>query len=302
MNFFRRYSFFIILMITVVVASDFMAQNDYFHTKLYGFEKTMATVSKPIGWSFQKFFGSIKSIYQNYFQLVDIKSKYLQLEQENTKLQAQLHIFESVLQENQKLKTILDFKENNQFDFLVGKIIGYDPSFTFNSIKINLGKQNGIQPGMGAVSSEGVIGIVIRVQAKTCDVLLLTDPNSNIDSIITRNQSRGILQGKLASTMRFKYFDRNINVWVGDKIVTSGLTGAFPANIPIGTVTNIQKTHDDLSQIVEVEPAVNIVKLTDVLILKNTDPAIEIMRNAAGADWIDNIMNTSTLGKKDESE
>lgn len=92
-----------------------------------------------------------------------------------------------------------------------------------------------------------------------------------------------------------------MNIWIGDKIVTSGLTGAFPANIPIGTVTSVKKNQENLSQIVEVEPVVDIIKLTEVLILKNTDPAIDVMREIAGSDWIDHLMSTGS-GKQDENE
>lgn len=299
MNFFRRHTLLFIIIITTFVGFSFLIQQSVSKSYLYRFEDLLANMTKPIGWGIYKSFRSVKSFYENYFQLVDIKKKYAQLELENTRLQAQFHIYENIVQENQKLKSMLNFKENNKFDFLVGKIIGYDPTFTFRSIKINLGRQDGIQTGMGAISPMGVIGIVIRVQQKTCDLLLITDPNSNIDSMITRNQSRGILQGKFENIMRFKYFDRNLNIWIGDKIVTSGLTGAFPPNLPIGTIINIQKNPDDLSQTVDVEPAVNIIKLNEVIILKNTDPAIDTMHEIAGADWIEHLMSISS-GKSDE--
>lgn len=301
MNFFRRYSFILVLVITVFFAFNFFMQKGSANSTVYKTESTVATVAKPLGWSFQKILESIRSIYQNYIELVDIKEKYIQLKQENAKLQAELHITENIFSENQKLKTILNFKETNKFDFVVGKIIGFDPAFTFKSVKINLGKRDGIKPGMGAVSTAGVIGIVMRVQSKTCDLLLINDPNSNLDAIITRNQLRGILQGKLGAKMRFKYFDNNMTITVGDKIITSGLTGSFPANIPIGTVIKVQKNPDDLSQIIEVEPSVNLPKITEVLILKKTDPSIELMGEIAGADWIENVMSTGS-GKKDESE
>lgn len=299
MNFFRRHGLLIVFIITALISCNFLIQQTIGKNYLYKFEGVISQITKPIGWGIYKSFRSVKSFYENYFQLVDIKNKYNKLELENTRLQAQLHIYESVVQENQKLKAILDFKENNKFEFVVGKIIGYDPAFTFRSIKINLGQRDGIQTGMGAISPMGVVGIVIRVQQKTCDLLLITDPNSNLDSMITRNQSRGILQGKLENMMRFKYFDRNLNIWLGDKIVTSGLTGAFPPNIPIGTIINIQKNPDDLSQIVDVEPAVNIVKLNEIMILKNTDPAINTMHEIAGSDWIEHLMTMSS-GKSDE--
>lgn len=299
MNFFRRYTLLIVFTIILVISFSFLIQNAVGNSYLYKVETLVTNVTKPIGWGLHKALSSVKNFYANYFQLIDIKKKYAKIELENKQLHARLYLYESIAQENQKLKSILDLKETNKFEFFVGKIIGYDPTFTFKSVKINLGRQDGIQIGMGAISPKGVIGVVIRVQQKTCDLLLITDPNSNLDSMITRNQSRGILQGKLENMMRFKYFDRNLNIWIGDKIVTSGFTGAFPPNIPIGTITNIQKNPDDLSQIVDVEPTENIVKLNEVIILKNTDPAIDTMHKIAGADWIEHLMTISS-GQSDE--
>lgn len=300
MSFFNRYAFFTLLFVTSFVGFEFFTQTHLSQSLVYGTESTVGAVAKPVGWGFSKIFSSIQKFYQNYFDLVDIRKKYAALEQDNVKLKVQLNVIQNLVRENQKLKDLLSFRNDYNFEFMLGKIIGYDPSLTFQSVKINLGKKDGIQPGMGAVAPAGVVGVIIRVQNRTSDLLLITDPNSNLDALITRNQTRGILQGKLAHRMQFKYFDGNTTIRKGDMLVTSGLTGAFPANMPIGVIANIQKNPNNLSQMVEVEPAVNVVQLTEILVLKQTDPTVELIQKFGGQNWIDHIMNIESGSENDD--
>ncbi len=301
MSFFRRYAFLLLLFVTTVVGIEFFTQKHIPQSNLYGAETGVATVGQPVGWGFSKIFSSIGNFYQNYFDLVNIRKKYSKLEQENVKLQVQLNVAQNLVQENQNLRNLLSFKKNHNFEFILGKIIGYDPSLAYQSVKINLGRNDGVQAGMGAVAPDGIVGIIIRVQKRTSDLLLITDPNSSIDALITRNQSRGILQGKLSHKMQFKYFNDNTIMRNGDTLVTSGLTGSFPANMPIGKITNIQKNTNNLSQMIEVEPAVNVIKLTEILILKQHDSTLDLIQKVGGQNWIDHIMKTeSDSGTNDE--
>jgi len=294
MSFFKKYAFFILLLTTLFVGAEFFTQNKLPHSRIYGSEVTIAGATKPVGWGFYKVFSSVGAVYRNYFELVDIRKKYAKLEQENLKLQVKFNVAQNLVQENQKLKDLLNYENDYDFDFIVAKIIGYDPSLTYQSVKINVGKKDGVLPGMGVVAPEGVVGIIMRAQSRTSDLLLVTDPNSSLDVIISRNQSRGILQGKLSKKMQFKYFDHDVTIHEGDMLVTSGLLGSFPANMPIGIVKNIKKGQTDLSNSVEVEPTVNVIKLTELLVLKHNDSTVDMIQDVAGSNWIDHITNTES--------
>ena len=53
----------------------------------------------------------------------------------------------------------------------------------------------------------------------------------------------------------------------GDRVVTSGLTGAFPRGLAIGGLTQVEKSEGDLFQSAEIEPEVDLSKLDEVLII-----------------------------------
>ena len=115
-----------------------------------------------------------------------------------------------------------------------------------------------------------------------------------MDVIVARNRRRGVLQGGLSYAMQFKYFERGNNLLIGDEIVTSGLTGAFPSGIPIGRVVSINSSLDNVTQIVEVEPAVDFSDLKEALILMTPNREVDVIQAEGGPDWIKKLIDSNT--------
>ena len=130
--------------------------------------------------------------------------------------------------------------------------------------------------------------------------MLVTDPNSSLDVIVARNRRRGVLQGGFDTTMQFKYFDRDAGLLVGDKIVTSGLSGAFPSDLPVGTITKVKSNTDNTMQTVEVEPESDFSKLQETLVLKNKNPETENIKIVAGKGWIEKIMDAGKMKRNEK--
>ena len=60
--------------------------------------------------------------------------------------------------------------------------------------------------------------------------------------------------------------DQEVNK--GEGIVTSGInTALFPGDLPIGTVTKVSTSQSDLTQVLEVELAADLVRLSAVRVL-----------------------------------
>jgi rod shape-determining protein MreC len=133
----------------------------------------------------------------------------------------------------------------------------------------------------------------MRVSADYSDVLLLIDPNSNLDVIVARNRRRGVLQGSMAESMRFKYLERGSSILVGDEIVTSGLTGPFPSGILVGKVTDIRLSSDGVTETIEVKPAVNFSDISEALILLNPNREVDVIRKVGGVDWMKKLLEAN---------
>ena len=72
--------------------------------------------------------------------------------------------------------------------------------------------------------------------------MLLVDPRSAIDVVIPRTGGRGILRGKAGENgyrCSIEYLVRGESAREGDKVVTSGLGGAFPRDLAVGVISKV---------------------------------------------------------------
>jgi rod shape-determining protein MreC len=179
----------------------------------------------------------------------DIKkyfSAHNQLVQENYALKQQAFEHQVALQrlstiqaENQHLRSLLNGNIPIQPKAVLGEIshMGRDP-FT-HVVVVNRGGQHGIKAGQAVVDSKGVIGQVTRVYPFTSEVTLITDKELSIPIQIERNQLRAIAFGEGNNTLDIPYLPTNVDIKVGDKLVTSGIDGIYPAGLAVATVTQI---------------------------------------------------------------
>jgi rod shape-determining protein MreC len=149
---------------------------------------------------------------------------------------------------------------------------------------------------MAVVAASGAVGIVMNVMPNVSQVLLITDPNSSTDVIVSRNRKRGVLQGTATNFMQLKHVGKGSKIQVGDQILTSGLTSAFPRGISVGRVVNIQVESDNVSQRVEVEPVADFSDLSEVLVLRRPSPELDIISEIGGQEWMDKVLHTGTKG------
>jgi rod shape-determining protein MreC len=128
---------------------------------------------------------------------------------------------------------------------------------------------------MPVIAPAGVIGRVQRVYGKYADVVLAVDPQSSIDVIVPRTGSRGVLKGLGGDNVyscKIEYLLKNEEVREGDVIVTSGLGGVFPRDLPVGTIRKIEKKEYGMYQDVEVAPAVDFSHIGAVLVILAPPP------------------------------
>jgi rod shape-determining protein MreC len=127
---------------------------------------------------------------------------------------------------------------------------------------------------MAVLAPEGVVGRVQRVVGSTADVLLANDPQSSIDVVVQRTGSRGVLRGTgSGGGFKVDYLLASEEVKTGDVLVTSGLGGIFPRDIPVGRIARVvPSVEGGLYHEVEVEAAVDFARLSHVLIILAPPP------------------------------
>ena len=190
-------------------------------------------------------------------------SAHNQMVQENYSLkqqafehQVRLQRLNTIEAENAHLRSLLNGDIPIQPKAVLGEIshTGRDPFSRV--VVINRGSRHKVQAGQAVVDSKGVLGQVTRVFPFSSEVTLITDKALSIPIQIERNQLRAIAFGEGANTLDIPYLPTNVDIKVGDTLVTSGIDGIYPAGLAVAKVTQIvQNPESPFAKIISIPVA-----------------------------------------------
>jgi rod shape-determining protein MreC len=219
---------------------------------------------------FSWFGRSVGRVWTDYLNLVDTRS-------ENDALQARVAALEGALlrlgeleRENARLAELLSFRARLDGTVYGARVIGRDTGPLAMTLTVDRGARDHLRRGMAVLAPQGVVGQVAEVSHTAARVVLLTDHNSGIDAIVQRSRARGVVQGGTDGDCYMNYLNRDADVQIGDRIITSGLDGIFPKGVVIGEVTNVGHRHRGLLQAAVVRPTVALDRLEEVLVVEAT--------------------------------
>ncbi len=212
--------------------------------------------------------------WDGYFYLVGLKGENSELQEtvsslvkENNKLREELLL-------NERLKELVAFKDKSPFKIVAAPLLALNTGSGWTrTITLKKGSSEGIRDNMPVLSPTGVVGRIIDVTGATSNALLLTDPRSNIDVFIQNTRIRGLAEGTGAGHLSLKYIRLVEEVSVGDRVVTTGLSGIYPSGLIVGTVTKAKKGKNNFFKVIHIEPATNMKRLEEVLIVTETEGA-----------------------------
>ncbi len=231
------------------------------------YDKAVLFVTVPVQYTVSGIIKGSARLVNKYMFLMDVKKDNHRLVAKNIELLNNLYRLEDVVNENSRLRKLLDFKNKLTSRVLSAEVIGKDPRQLFKTVRISKGAADGIKQGMSVLSDQGLVGQVIRTSSNYSDVILVTDPNSNIDAIVQNSRFRGVLEGLGKTECRLKYLERLDDVNVGDVILTSGMGKRFPKGLIIGTVSKVDKKKYGTTQQVTVKPVVDFSRLEEVFVV-----------------------------------
>ena len=179
-----------------------------------------------------------------------------------------------VLQENERLRSLVGFKaQHPEYQMVPARVIARDVTPYFRVLTLRLQTSAPIEPKMPVVVAEGVVGQIHEVRGPFAEVIVLADPRSRIDAISQRNRAQGIIQGlghERDYQARVAYLQPKDEVRVGDVMVTSGMGGVFPRELIIGTIKRLGQRREGLFQEAWLEPAVDLSRLEEVFVVTGT--------------------------------
>lgn len=193
---------------------------------------------------------------------------YQKLERQVSALKARVVAIDELSQENRRYAKLLDVKNRSMFSSEPALVVARDPSNWNSSLMINKGREDGIKPGMAVVNALGVVGKVAEVASSSSKVILINDPGFSVAVVNQRSRESGLLSGSLSGRCRLQYLSQDADIRVTDELVTSALSAAFPAGLLVGSVVDVAPGIEGESPRADVEPAVDVSKVEEVLVIK----------------------------------
>jgi rod shape-determining protein MreC len=146
--------------------------------------------------------------------------------------------------------------------------LGRDPYS--HKLFIDRGTVQGVRAGSPVADDTGIIGQVTRVHPLLSEVTLLTNPDQAIPVQVVRNGLRAVAFGGGASgTLELRYMPANAEIQSGDRLVTSGIDGTYPAGLAVATVIRVERDAEHSFARVVCKPAAGIERGRYVLVLTN---------------------------------
>jgi rod shape-determining protein MreC len=231
------------------------------------FDALLMEICSPVQKASTLVIKTVQGTFQKYVFLVHLEKENRMLKEKIAELQEENYRMKEMKLAVERLKQLLQFREKNSPSMIGAEVIGQDPSSWFKSVTIDKGERDGVRKGMAVISSAGVIGQVLKTAPHYATVLLITDYNSAIDSIVQRTRAKAIVEGKGENRCQLKYLLRTEEVAVGDAVVTSGLAGNFPKGLMVGEIKEVDRKGHGVFQYAELVPSVDFTKLEEVFVI-----------------------------------
>jgi len=169
--------------------------------------------------SYQRIYEQNQELRRELQQMKSWKEAALQLEQENA-----------------RLLDLNAVRVDPRLTHVTGVVMADSGSPFRQSVLLNVGSRDGVLDGWATMDGLGLVGRISGVGENASRVILLTDTTSRIPAIIQPSGQRALIVGDNTRSPPIDFLENRDQVRPGDRVVTSGDGGVFPADLVIGQV------------------------------------------------------------------
>ena len=190
------------------------------------------------------------------------------LREKNLQLSFQMESMSYLLEENNRLEELLDFERESKMTILPARVINMSASpYLSSSLSIDIGLESGVAENAPVITPKGIIGKTTIVGENAAIVQLINDVNFRLSVRIKPSGSTGILRWLDGDLYLIKEVQKNANVNIGNKVVTSGFSDIFPNDLPVGEVVNITDERGRFQKSVVVKINENIGSIINLFVI-----------------------------------
>lgn len=237
-----------LIFLSIIYQSEPIVISSKFLSLIYPLKITYLTILDKIR--------NISEFFKSHKRLIE-ENKSLKETIEILKIKE--NMFDYCMNENIQLKRYLDYKYENNYKFVLVKVVEYVKSYSKDIVLVDGGEEKGIKKGMYAVTSEGLAGKVIDTNTKFSYIRLLSDRKSLLSVTSVNRQIKGIIQGegRLSQRLTMKYIPMSSNVEINDIVITTHSIETYSIpGIPIGIIKDVRQFSKEMFQEAYIMPFV----------------------------------------------
>lgn len=223
----------------------------------------------------------VKGFVGFFSSFSQVKKDNEELKKENNELQSKAADYDVLKAENERLRQMFNFKnQNSQYNYIGCDIIGKSGGTFLDEFVINKGRNDGIEKQMVVITNDGLVGQITSVGSNWSVVQTLSNENMAVSGIVqSTRESVGIIKGYKDSNNRqlakLYYLPEDSKIKKGDSILTSGIGtetgtgvgGLYPKGIKIGYVVDVEEDKGKVMKNAVVQPYVDFNKLEEVFVV-----------------------------------
>jgi len=222
----------------------------------------------------------VSSAATNYFSSIsNLRSAQSEndiLKQKIQELEVEVQNSKSLSAENERLKGLLQLKDQGSYKVLGAQIIGRDTSAWFDSSIINRGSLDGVKLNMPIVTDGGLVGRVTAVSPLTAQIALITKDKAGLGAVVGAlgtSNALGVVTGTgKREILEMGYVPGSIEVKVGETVYTTGQDGIYPANLKLGEVVEVRSGSATVAQQIFIQPSAKLSSMQEVAVLLYEPP------------------------------
>lgn len=185
---------------------------------------------------------SVHGLWEDYLALRGVREENAELRDRVRALQEQAARTADLLTENERLRALLDLADRRKdLRLRAARVVGRSnsPFFRVMRIELDVGDATHVEEGMPIIAPGGVVGQIRTLVGTRAEILLVTDPRSAIDVVLEKSRARGVAVGTGEEDRyeaRLEYLERAVEAVDGERVLTTGDDGRYPAGLVLGAV------------------------------------------------------------------
>ena len=181
------------------------------------------------------------------------------------------NVTEWLKQERQKVERLSRLRDRPVWkgvDFVLADVIAASINSAHSRFIINRGQKDGLAKGQFVLANESIIGTISRVDTRTAQVRLITDPASKIAVKIAKLNMDRIMQGSGNSSSKIQLVSTKYEIKIGNIVYAQKKPGFLSTPVIVGTVAECKSNDENpLVWDITVKPACDIESLSDVAVI-----------------------------------